>query len=79
MDGDVKRRAAEIMGKMQCDKGFKCVASGFAPRARYFGLDDYLQCPEGGHPLCQFGLSFGYSYLCSCPLQLYLAKTLKKI
>ena len=64
---------------MECPKGFKCAKSGFDKlcRAKDIGLENYLECLEENPDDCPFALSFGYSYMCDCPLRVYLEKKLK--
>lgn len=80
MDEEVRRKITEIIGEMECPKGFKCADSGFERfcKARDFGLENYLECLEDNPRNCRFALPFGEGYFCQCPLRVYLAKKLKK-
>ncbi len=65
---------------MNCPKEFVCCESGFEDlcRARDVGLESYIKCLKENPEKCVFSLSFGYSYFCTCPLRIYIAKKLKK-
>ena len=80
MKDEDRKKIEEIMAGMQCAKNFKCAENGFEHlcRAKDFGLETYLECLEEDPWECSFALSFGYGYLCQCPLRVYLAKKLKK-
>ncbi len=78
VDEAVRRRMNEILGGMECPKGFKCAESGFENlcKARDIGVLGYLDCLEAAPDRCTFALPFGYGYLCKCPLRVHVAKTL---
>jgi hypothetical protein len=80
MKEEDRKKVEEIMAGMKCPKGFKCADSGFERlcKANDFGLEGYLDCLEDKPVNCPFAISFGYGYLCQCPLRLYLCKKLKK-
>lgn len=80
MNGAHKRKILEIIGQMQCPHDFRCADSGFENlcKVRDFGLDHYLECLVENPMNCRFAISFGRTYLCQCPLRVYLAKKLKK-
>jgi hypothetical protein len=80
MKDEDRKKIEVILNGMQCPKNFKCADGGFEHlcKARDIGLDNYLDCLEGNPSDCLFALSFGCSYLCRCPLRVYLAKELKK-
>ncbi|MDD5063202.1 MAG: hypothetical protein PHQ35_00380 [Phycisphaerae bacterium] len=46
-------------------------------KARYFGLEEYIDCLEENAKKCEFSLPFGEGYLCKCTLRIYIAKNLK--
>lgn len=75
-----RKRIEEILGEMGCPKGFTCADSGFENlcKARDFGLDHYLECLEDDTLACHFSLPFGEAHFCTCPLRVYLAKSLGK-
>jgi len=80
MEQDHKRQIEKILDEMKCRKGITCYKSGLENicKAKDIGLDSFLECPEKNPQECKFSLPFGYSYLCTCPLGLYIAKKLKK-
>ncbi len=80
MDEAVRQEIKKIIDGMQCPKHFRCAESGFASlcKAVDIGLNKLLECHEETPQDCPFAISFGYSYLCQCPLRVYIAKTLKK-
>ncbi len=80
MKAEYGRRIEELIGQMQCPKGFKCAESGFEDlcKAKDFGLDNYLECLEDNPSVCSFALPFGNTHFCQCPLRVFLAKKLKK-
>jgi hypothetical protein len=80
MNDEVKKKIEEIMSQMQCSKNFKCADSNFEIlcKAKDSGMENFLDCLEEIPSICSFALSFGYGYLCSCPLRVFLAKKLKK-
>jgi len=78
-----RKRIDEILGQMECPKGFKCVESGFDRlcKAKDFGNEQYLVCLKKTYPLCQFVLVDDYGHetrFCRCPLRVYLAQNLGK-
>ena len=80
MDEKTKKELKEIIGEMECPKGFRWYQSGLEVlcKARDIGLDEYLECMEVYPKKCPFSFAFGHSHLCQCPLRLYIAKKLKK-
>ncbi|MFA5252070.1 MAG: hypothetical protein WC454_05755 [Phycisphaerae bacterium] len=46
-------------------------------KARYFGIEEYIDCLEENSTKCEFSLPFGEGYLCKCALRIYIAKNLK--
>jgi hypothetical protein len=80
MDEKTKKELHELIGDMECPKGFQWYTSGLEVlcKARDIGLDEYLECMEVYPQKCPFSFSFGYSHLCQCPLRVYIARKLKK-
>jgi hypothetical protein len=80
MKDEDRKKIEEILDRMICPKNFKCADSGFEQlcKARYIGLENYLDCLEGNPSACVFALPFGSGYLCHCPLRVYLSRELKK-
>jgi hypothetical protein len=80
MDEKTKKELKEIIGEMECPKGFQCYQSGLKVlcKAKDIGLETYLECMEVYPQKCPFSVAFGYSHFCKCPLRVYIAKKLKK-
>ncbi len=80
MKEEDKKKIQEIMLAIKCEKDFKCADSGFETlcKAKKSGEDNRLWCIEFESEECSFGSSFGYGYLCKCPVRVYLAKRLQK-
>ncbi len=81
MDEETKKEIDEIIGQMQCPRGFRCANSGFERlcKAKNIGLEHYLECDEDDARHCKFSLTFGNSgYYCQCPLRVYISRTLRK-
>jgi len=74
------QKIKEIIGGMSCPKSFKCAESGFSIlcKANDLGIENYLACLDEEGKVCLFALPFGSSYLCQCPLRVFLAKKLNK-
>jgi hypothetical protein len=80
MKDEDRKTIEEIISGMKCPKDFKCADNGFDElcKAEDFGVESYVKCLEKNASDCSFAISFGYGYLCQCPLRVYLAKKLKK-
>jgi len=80
MKEEDKKKIEEIMSGLKCEKNYICANSQFELlcEAEDIGLDNYLSCLESDPQRCNFSLSFGDSYMCQCPIRVYLAKKLKK-
>jgi hypothetical protein len=80
MEQDDKINVEEIMGQLFCPKHFQCCMSGFKDLcwATDIGLESYLKCLEEDPGACKFSSSFAGTYLCECPLRIYIARKLKK-
>ena len=80
MNKKLGKQMAEIIGKMECRKGFKCCEEDFTNvcKAKDVGMDSFLKCLEENPQQCEFAMSFGYSYLCKCPLRINIARKLNK-
>ena len=85
MEQERKEEIEEIMARMECPKDFRCYHSGLGAlcAAKDIGTDIYLECLEENPGDCKFSLTvgdsyaFGDSYLCACPLRIYICKRLK--
>jgi hypothetical protein len=80
MDQDIKKKIKEIIGDIKCPREFCCLKTGFDKtcKTKDVGLKDFLECLEEDGPLCQFSVSYGSNYYCSCPLRVYICKKLGK-
>ncbi len=66
----------EIITRTECPKGFECrnLAYDQICKAKDIGIESFLECLEEDSRDCPFTLPFGNSFLCQCPLRVYLAK-----
>ncbi len=74
------KRIEEIKSKMECSKNFECLTSRNAncPKMKDVQMESFVQI-LGEHPFyCDSMVSFGKSKYCKCPMQVYIAKNLKK-
>ncbi len=80
MDEEFKQKVEEIVGGMQCPRGFGCCRDNFANvcKAKDIGIETFLECSEEKPQECQFAMPFGNSHFCKCPLRIYIAKKLNK-
>jgi hypothetical protein len=80
MQEDYKKEIEELIGQIQCQKGFECYKSGLDVlcKAKDIGLELVLECLEEGPAWCKFSFSYGDSYFCECPLRVFILKKLKK-
>jgi hypothetical protein len=70
----------KIASGINCPKEFACCKPGSENvcKTRDIGLEQYLECLDEDPQSCDFSLSFGTGYFCTCPVQLYIAKNLNK-
>ena len=70
----------EIMKGMQCNRDFECYKSGIENlcKAGIVGDAKMVLCLEEKAKTCNNGLSYGYSYICKCPLRNYIAKNFNR-
>jgi hypothetical protein len=80
MEKGIKKQIENMIGGIECPKGFQCHKSGFAKlcRARDIGIESFLECLEKDPEACTFSFAFGLIHLCQCPLRIYIAKKLQK-
>lgn len=76
---EFKKEIEGIMEKLDCPKDFACYKVNFENLCEAENMvggftecncDSYSHFPE----ICPFGFDFGYSYFCSCPLRVFVAK-----
>ncbi len=77
---EYKTEIEKIIGQIECKKGFKCYESGFKIlcKAEDIGINSFLECLEREPNACQFSFPFGLTYLCKCPLRVYVADKMNK-
>jgi hypothetical protein len=75
-----EEKLKDIINGMECPKDFICYETGFQDlcKAKKVGIESYLKCLEKDPELCKFSISFGEIHFCSCPLRVYVNKTLLK-
>ena len=73
-----KKQIEEIMQRMECPKDFECYRSGFENicKVKTVVPGKLIECLDESRKGCVFGLSFGSSIFCQCPLRNYAAKNL---
>ena len=76
----VDSKLGKIMDGMQCPKDFICKKSGFKIlcKANYVESGKCVECLDEKPKLCSFSLTFGGTFLCICPVRVYLAKELNR-
>jgi hypothetical protein len=76
MEEKQRREIEEIIGGLQCPKGFLCYESGLKTlcKAQDIGMGQALLCLEKDAETCSFSLPFGHTRYCKCPLRVYIAK-----
>ncbi|MDD5454593.1 MAG: hypothetical protein PHW62_03745 [Candidatus Ratteibacteria bacterium] len=75
-----KKQIEKIMSGMKCNIGFACYKSGFKnlEKAKDTPLASFVECSNRYAWQCEYSLLFGSSYLCKCPLRVYVLKKMKK-
>ena len=73
---DHESKIREIMEGMKCSRDFECYRSGFVnlSKVEIVGNTLIVECKETRAQFCGLGRSFGYGYICKCPLRHYIAK-----
>lgn len=80
MESAVQEHIEELIGGLQCPKGFSCYTSGFKNlcKVKDIGLESYVACLMKDPLACKFSLQFGGIVFCQCKLRVYIAKQLRK-
>ena len=80
MDLKRQKEVEEIIGKIECPKGFLCYQSGFETlcSAKDIGLQKFLLCLNNNPQECTFSIDGGDTYFCECPLRIYIAKKIRR-
>jgi hypothetical protein len=75
-----RQEIEKIASGINCPKNFECYKSGSEKfcKTRDFGLERYLDCLEKEPHTCEYSLSFGNGYFCTCPVRFYIAKNLEQ-
>ena len=74
-----KEEIEKIRGSMECPNDFECLQTGQCPhcKANGFKLETSVEIDGNGRP-CRFLSSYGDTYFCNCPLNVYLTKNVAK-
>jgi len=83
LEENYKKQIEDIIGQMECPKGFQCAKSGLkilCKAKELMALEDYLECLEEQSIAisCKFSIQFDGAYFCECPLRVYIAKHLRR-
>ncbi len=80
MEQDYKKEMEEILDQFKCPKDFECYKSGLKTlcKAKQIGNEIFLECLEDIPQRCKFALFLARSYLCQCPLRIYIAEKFRK-
>ena len=80
MDQQVDSKLRSIINRIKCPKDFICYKSDFENlcKANDVGQEKYIECLEEQSRQCAFSLTFGNTFLCTCPLRIYATKELNK-
>lgn len=76
-----KKQIEEIMSNMKCNINFVCYKSGFKNlrNTKDIPLESFVECSNNKNAWqCEYAFLFGSSYLCKCPLRVYILKNIKK-
>ena len=71
--------ARSKLGALKCEKGLICAQSGLESlcKALSIGSESFAFCQEKS-PECSFTFPFGGTYMCKCPVRIFLANELQK-
>ena len=77
IEHDYKKEIEIIMGNMECSEDFACLQSVQYPHCKVKGLklENAVEVDGNGRS-CKFLVSYGDTYYCKCPLNVYLTKNL---
>ena len=73
-----RRKIKELLGTLECPKGFNCAASGFRYlcEAKMNETHCHLICHEDDQKKCGFANPNEDGFECDCPLRRYIAEKL---
>ena len=76
---DDKKEIEKIMGSMECPNDFECLQTGqcLHCKVKAFKLESAVEVDGKGSP-CNLLTSYGDTYFCNCPLNVYLIKNFAK-
>ena len=85
LSNEKNQKLKELMAKMECKKDFECYRNKFEnlcdgkPVGGNFVKCERasLKCSEEKFQSCDFSVSFGCDFFCTCPMRVYAAKILK--
>jgi hypothetical protein len=74
-----RQKIEKIASRIECSKDFECYKSDLKNlcKTRDIGLEQYVECLAEEPHICDFSLSFGRGYFCTCPVRIYIAKNLE--
>ena len=80
LNREQKKQIEKIAGGLKCPKNFKCYTSGLESlcRATDIGIESLLECLEDGSHTCRFAARVGEVRICTCPLRVYIARSLNR-
>ncbi len=67
------------MENTDCPKDFACYKANFENLCNFrdLGIKDYIECSsscDDSPVICPSGFDFGGSFICGCPLRVFIAK-----
>lgn len=74
-----ERVLTETIDDLVCPKNFKCCTEGIEDlcEVRDVGMQTFVQCLITDPHECPFSKLLAYTYVCKCPLRVYICKKLK--
>ena len=78
-DPEIEKIIKSMHGPKSCNRNYHCLTEDISEicTADECVWGDYLVCREKS-PYCGMSLPFGYEYLCTCPVRIYIYKKYKK-
>ena len=75
IEHDYQKQIEKIMGRMECPNDFNCLQTGqcLHCKVKGFKLENAVEVDGNGRS-CKFLSSYGDTYFCNCPLNVYLTK-----
>ena len=71
---------ASIISKQDCPLDFKCYKSGFEDLCGAILDSDgmVVECIDENATKCRYSSPFGSSFICACPMRIYIARHFRK-